>query len=180
MLGEPPEAVKTTAAAYEESMPEPVFCPACRAEYLWTATTCVECDVALVAENALDEAAVDDLPPVAQLVCIRAAAVGWCQALSERLVEAGISHRIEVTADDEEDGSVRRPGANLPYGVYVRPEDVEAATAVDAAYMRSQIPDLPETGGGAEVDAQSCPACGEAVTADTEECPECGLALLSA
>ena len=159
-------------------MPAPVFCPECHAEYLWTAKVCTECDVALVPETALGDASSDELPPVSQLVCIRAAAVGWCRLLSERLLAAGISHRIEAAADDDEDGAERRPGAHLPYGVYVRPEDEAAAVAVDADFMRSQIPDLPdvEASGG---DADRCPACGENVTPDTEECPECGLALFA-
>jgi hypothetical protein len=159
-------------------MPDPVFCPECHAEYLWSATVCVECDVALVPESALGGRAASELPPVSQLVCIRAAAIGWCQALSERLLEAGISHRIEVAEDEEEEGAERRPGANLPYGVYVLPEDEAAAVAVDAAFMRSQIPDLPEADASAP-DAGSCPACGEAVSPDAQECPECGLALFT-
>lgn len=154
-------------------MPDPVFCPECHAEYLWKATTCVDCDVALVSANALQQGtgAASELPPVSQLVCIRAAAVGWCRGLSEKLLEAGISHRIEAAADDE-DGAAGRPGAHLPYGVYVRPEDADAAVRVDAAFMRQQIPDL------ADVPADGdCPACGEGVPPDAEECPACGLAL---
>lgn len=158
-------------------MPEPVFCPECRSEYVPSATRCVECDVALVAEHALGEHRPDELPPISELVCVRASAVGWAQALSERLAEAGISHRIEATSDDEDEGSVRRPGANLPYGVYVRREDVEAAAAVDAEYMQSQIPDMPDATAG-DVDAESCPACGAATGADANECSDCGLALL--
>ncbi|MGH0028999.1 MAG: hypothetical protein ACQGVC_04355 [Myxococcota bacterium] len=157
-------------------MPDPVFCPECRAEYLWSATRCGDCDVALVSESALGDASVAELPPASELVCIRAAAVGWCQGLSVELSEAGIAHRIEVAADDEEDGTVRRPGANLPYGVYVREADAAAAAEVDAAFMKRQIPDMPEDAGGG--DDESCPACGEAVAASADECPECGLALL--
>lgn len=159
-------------------MPDPVFCPECRAEYLWSATLCAECEVALVPASELDGSASEELPPVSELVCIRAAAVGWCRALSEHLVEAGISHRIEVAESDDEDGSVRRPGANLPYGVYVRPEDVGAASEVDAAFMRRQIPDMPEAEGGEAGADDTCPACGEATGPGVQECPECGLALL--
>ncbi len=161
--------------------PDPVFCPECRAEYLWNATLCVECDVALVASGALGDAAAEGLPAASELVCVRAAAVGWARTLSDRLAAAGISHRIEITHDDEEEGSVRRPGANLPYGVYVRQDDVEAALAVDAEFMRSQIPDLPgdHEASLAAQDAESCPACGTALTSDARECPDCGLALLA-
>ena len=104
-------------------MPDPLFCPSCRSEFLASATRCVECDVALVPESALSDEAVEELPPIEELVCVRAASVGWAQGLSERLAAAGISHRIEVAHDNEDDGSVRRPGHYLPYGVYVLPAD---------------------------------------------------------
>ncbi len=161
-------------------MPDPVFCPECRAEYLATATVCLECDVALVAHGALCDRPVDEMPPISELTCIRASSVGWAQELSRRLGAEGISHRVEVAPDDEEDGSVRRPGANLPFGVYVRPEDVEAAAAVDAEFMQQQIPDLPnqDEDAGGELDAECCPACGSSTKGASEECPDCGLALL--
>lgn len=155
---------------------QPVYCPECRSEYLGTASVCVECGVGLVSELALESHAEHALPPVSELVCIRASSVGWAQALSERLAAEGISHRIEVAGDDE-DGSVRRPGANLPYGVYVRAEDLEVAARVDAAFMRSQIPDLPDEGEAGALEAEGCPACGAEVALDVSECPECGLAL---
>lgn len=159
-------------------MSDPLFCPSCRSEFLASATRCVECDVALVSESALGAAAAEELPAVGALVCIRAASMGWAQGLSQRLAAAGISHRIEVAHDDEEDGSVRRPGHNLPYGVYVLPADVDAATAVDAAFTEYQIPDHPGAGASLEVSEDACPACGTEVAADVAECPECGIVLL--
>lgn len=156
-----------------------LFCPECRAEYLASATTCADCDVPLVPEASLESAAAQALPPASELHCVRAAALGWARRLSDLLAEAGISHRIEVAQDDD-DGSVRRPGANLPYGVYVRAEDLEAATEVDAEFMRSQIPDLDPDAGAAEAEDgdERCPACGAEVGADAGECPDCGLVLL--
>ena len=137
-----------------------------------------DCDVALVSESALADVDVEEMPPISELVCVRAASVGWAQGLSERLAAAGISHRIEVTHDDEADGSVRRPGATLPYGVYVLPQDVAHATEVDAAFTEYQIPDLPEETAMGEVSDEHCPACGAAVTPQTAECAECGIVLL--
>jgi hypothetical protein len=84
-------------------------------------------------------------------------------------------------ADDEGDDSVRRqPSHRLPYGVYVRPVDVEAAAAIDEAFFREQIPDLPEGHGvsGAPEVAEGCPACGEPADPEAVECPSCGLALV--
>ena len=159
-------------------MPEPRFCPACRAEYLWTATTCAECGVALVAADALEAVTEEGLPAISELVCVRAASVGWARALSQRLAEAGISHRIEVAHDLGEDGSERRPGANLPFGVYVLPEDAEAAAEVDAEFMQSQLPDLARDSAlaASAAELEHCPACG-ADTGAAAECPDCGLAL---
>jgi hypothetical protein len=157
-------------------MPEPVLCPSCGAEYVWTATTCSDCGVALVAGGSLETRTHEGLPPISELVCVRAASVGWARALSERLAEAGISHRIEVAHDDGDDGAERRPGVNLPFGVYVLPADLEAAAEVDAEFMQSQLPDLSRDAGAAPVDPESCPACG-AATGGAAECPDCGLAL---
>jgi hypothetical protein len=158
-------------------MPEPVFCPSCGAEYLWTATTCSDCDVALAPAGAAAPATSETLPPISELACVRAASLGWARSLSERLADAGISHRIEVAHDLDDDGAARRPGANLPYGVYVLPDDLEAASEVDADFMQSQIPDLArDAGPSAAADLETCPACG-AATAGAGECPDCGLAL---
>jgi hypothetical protein len=156
-------------------------CPQCEAEYLATAIECVECRVALVHPEQLASAEAQDLPPASELTCIRAASMAWTRALSERLSEAGIPHRIEaVRGDDDDDDSVKsRPNFRLPCGVYVRPGDARAAAEIDATFMRSQIPDLPdghEISGGSH-DVESCPACGERVSLDTRECPGCGLAL---
>ena len=157
-------------------------CPQCEAEYLATASECVECRVALVHPEQLASAEVEDLPPASELTCIRAASVAWTRTLSERLSDAGIPHRVEAIrefADDDDDSVRKRPNFRLPCGVYVRPDDSRAAAEIDADFMRSQIPDLPdghEISGGSQ-DAESCPACGERVSFDTRECPGCGLTL---
>jgi hypothetical protein len=156
-----------------------VNCPECGEEYLATALECADCGVALgglAATRAAAPASADELPAISELVCVRAAALAIAQSLSQHLSEAGISHRIEAVHDDNEDGSLRRPGANLPYGVYVRERDTEAAMAVDRAFMRTIIPDLPEEqAAGPE---GGCPACGTPVASDARECPDCGLALI--
>ena len=157
--------------------PEPLFCPECEGEFVPTALSCPDCEVALVTAAALEQREVESLPPASELVCVRAAGVSWAQALSALLAEEGISHRIEAAGDDGEEVS-RRPGATLPYGVYVRAEDVEAAREIDAAFMQSQIPDLPEGHELSAQEAEGCPACGEAVAPDAADCPECGLVLI--
>ena len=155
------------------------ICPQCKGEYLATASECVECRVALVHPEQLASAEVEDLPPASELTCIRAASVAWTRALSERLSAAGIPHRVEAIredADDDDDSVRKRPN----FRVYVHPDDSGAAAEIDADFMRSQIPDLPdghEISGGSQ-DVESCPACGERVSFDTRECPGCGLMLV--
>jgi hypothetical protein len=58
----------------------------------------------------------------------------------------------------------------------VRPEDRPAAAAVDAAYERHEIPDLPEE----RASEEHCPACGEPCDPEAGECASCGLEFPSA
>jgi hypothetical protein len=118
---------------------------------------------------------VDELPPVAELACLRAATLAFVQGLSAQLAQAGISHRIEASSEEGEQVAPRRPGANLPYGIYVRHADVAVALEVDRDYMRQMIPDLahaPESTGD-----EACPACGTPLAPDAAECSDCGLTL---
>ena len=154
----------------------PKRCPECDEEYVHSVMRCVHCDVPLILAGELGAETATELPPVSELRCLRAASVGWARGLSERLREVGIPHRIEAAADDDAEGA-RRPGRTLPYGVYVRDEDAEAAAEIDAQHMQAEIPDLPE---GFEMSAEvsdACPACGHPVEATTSECGGCGLVL---
>lgn len=159
------------------------MCPECGEEYLPTVMECADCRVALVASGdataSAPAPAPRELPPAAQLVCIRTAALGWAQGLSSRLSEAGITHRLEAQEPDDAatPAAARRRLADSPYGVFVREQDVEDARAVDREFMRTQIPDVSDDA-AAVVVGEGCPACGAAVAADAAECPECGLALL--
>ena len=109
-------------------------------------------------------------------------AVGWARALSEKLAEAGIPHRIQAARADDGEGRQQKPGENLPYGVYVLEEDVEDATEIDLEHTNSEIPDIPEGFENAQPDGdeETCPACGDPIGPTTDECPGCGLAILPA
>jgi uncharacterized protein (UPF0212 family) len=153
-------------------------CPECGEEYVSTAMQCVECRVPLVSGEFRGIAPAAELPPIAQLVCLRAATLAFARGLSEQLAHAGISHRIEAAHDEGEEVALRRPGANMPYGVYVRSEDLEAAVEVDREYMRQAIPDL-EAVGQQATGEEGCPACGAPLDPDAAECADCGLALVA-
>jgi hypothetical protein len=111
-------------------------------------------------------------PGAAGDVCLRVVSVAWARSLSAALAADAIPHRIG--AAPAEPGAARaRPGM---VAVYVRPEDREAAMAVDAAHERTEIPDLPDEPGSAE----HCPACGEPCDPEAGECAGCGLEFPSA
>ncbi len=154
-------------------------CPECGEEYVRAATECVECRVPLVSGASAGVAPAGELPPIAQLVCLRAASLAFARGLSEHLARAGISHRIEAAHEEGEGVALRRPGANLPYGVYVRSADVEAAVEVDREYMSRAIPDLPAGAGEEATGEEACPACGAALAPDAAECSDCGLTLVA-
>ena len=157
----------------------PKICPECREEYVHVALVCVHCDAPLVLESEVPVGdAAEALPPVSELVCVRASSVGWAMSLSEHLVEAGIPHRIQAATEDADEGAQRKPGQNLPYGVFVLAEHEEAATRIDLAHTGQQIPDIPEDFAPSEISADDCPACGESILPTATECSDCGLALL--
>jgi hypothetical protein len=156
---------------------EPKVCPECRDEYVHSASVCRECGVALVTESELTDDEAEELPPIEELVCIRASSVGWAMALSERLAVAGIPHRIEAARDPDDEGGRGRPGHNLPYGVFVLEQDVAAAAAIDAEHTESQIPDMPRDF-DPTAESEDCPACGDPIDESASECPGCGLALI--
>ena len=156
----------------------PKFCPECRDEFIHAATVCSSCDVALVLEADLrpEEDEVDEMPPISELVCIRASAIGWAMALSQKLSEAGIPHRVQAADPDAGDGTRNRPGHNLPYGIFVFAQDAEAAQQIDVEHSESEIPDIPTE--LEEVAEGACPACGDPLDPTAAECPGCGIALL--
>jgi hypothetical protein len=152
----------------------PKLCPECGEEYVHSAVRCVHCDVDLVHAEEMPERDVGaELPPPAELTAIRVASAGWALALSERLVEAGIPHRIEEVAEETGDAGSRAAG---PYGVYVRAADAARARALDGEQLAREIPDLPEDWEAAP-EGEGCPACGAALPEAAAECPDCGLSL---
>jgi hypothetical protein len=153
----------------------PKHCPECRAEYVHAATRCADCDVSLVLEAELGSRPSRELPPIAELVLVRAATWGWIERLATRLAEEGIDCRVEPMQGQ---GRQPRSTSGPTCGCFVRPEDAERAAVVDAHFVRSEIPDLPDE--AAEVEPGSCPACGASNDPDAAECADCGLAFAPA
>lgn len=154
----------------------PKRCPECGEEYVHTVLVCADCGVALVLAG--ETIPTRELPPTSELVRVRTATRSWAHDFSERLAEAGIGHRVEL-----EDEPGRRAGfahdAQL-CSVFVRAEDGEEAARLDAEYLHSQIPDVPEDYARRAAEADRCPACGEPADLAAPECPSCGLAFRDA
>ena len=150
------------------------ICPSCEEEFTLTATECPDCRVSLVFPG------VEEAPEVApafpqkdELECVRVGPLPWTRALSDKLTEAGIAHRVEPDTRSEEEGGVdpRRFGGEDLYGTWVRPEEAEAAGAIDAeVFAPLEVERAPEAMGD-----ETCPACGAALPADAMTCPDCGL-----
>jgi hypothetical protein len=148
----------------------PKVCPQCESEYVHTAVVCAHCNVELVDAGSWVPTPARELPAASELALVRAAGMGWVLALSERLVEAEIPHRVEpLEGGGKEDEAP--PG---PYGVYVREADLAAAHRIDAAHLAREIPEA-ETADADSFGEDACPACGEPISESDTECGECGL-----
>jgi hypothetical protein len=153
------------------------ICPRCGEEYVLTASTCVDCGVALGFEGpGADAAPAFALPAAADLVAVRHAEVSWIEGLAAALADAGVPSRVELpTAADDRRVQGAGMGA-IRCTLFVRPADVAAAARIDADFARSQVPDLPDDAESAWAEAEVCPGCATPLAADAAECPECGLA----
>jgi len=132
--------------------------------------------------EAPEEIPPEELPPASEMVALRIASISFIRALSEMLQNAGISHRVDSAPnqadDDESSERTRRQSHDAGVAIFVLPEDAEAALAVDAEFLKRQIPDQPAQNGAA--DDEGCPACGDPVALDAHECPGCGLPFIEA
>ncbi|MEB2346634.1 MAG: hypothetical protein OZ948_18055 [Deltaproteobacteria bacterium] len=152
-------------------------CPRCGEEYVLTASTCVDCGVALGFEGPTG--APDpgfELPPAADLVAVRHAEVSWIEGLAAALAEAGVPSRVELPTEADERRVQGAGMGAIRCTLFVRPADVAAAARIDADFARTQVPDLPEDARSAWDEAEACPGCEAPLAADAAECPECGLA----
>ena len=152
------------------------LCPECRTEYTLTATRCAECDVALVHPDAVpEEEPPEELPPAAELECIRVAPLAWMRALSGGLQQQGVVHRIEPARPaDAPEG--QRPGvfgSVQLFGLYTKAEEAQVARELDSTIAAQLLPE--EAPALDEGEAEACPACGTEIAAHATECHDCGL-----
>jgi hypothetical protein len=101
---------------------------------------------------------------------LRSATFDWTHALSARLEEEGVPHRVTPVGE-------RRSTDGL-WAVYVPFSELELAHEIDREVMLELFPDLPEDFDPAAHDTGQCPACGEPVTEGATSCASCGLAFV--
>lgn len=149
-------------------------CPSCEEEFTLTVAQCPECGADLIFPGeATDEPEAEAFPETDALECVRVGPLPWTRALSERLSAAGIAHRVEPDTRSVEEGGVdpARFGGESVYGTWVRPEEWDAASAMDAEiFAPLEVEETPESTG-----EENCPACGAGLGTDAMECPDCGL-----
>jgi hypothetical protein len=154
----------------------PKICPRCGEEYVQAAEICADCGVPLGSEGPpADDEPAFELPPAEELVPVRNAEVPWIEGLAHALAEAGIPCRVELPRSEDDSVQSRGLGA-LRCTLFVRPEDAQQAARVDAAFARTQVPDLTADDAGEWGESDTCPGCGTTLDTDAVECPECGLA----
>ncbi len=62
--------------------------------------------------------------------------------------------------------------------IYVRRSQIEQTRAIEAAFIRTAVPDLPpDYDPHAAAPSEDCPGCGTPIVEGAAECAECGLAL---
>ena len=150
------------------------ICPSCEEEFTLSVTECPDCRVSLtVPDEEAGSAPPPEFPQASELECVRVGPLPWTRALSDKLTELGIAHRVEPDTRTEEQGGVdpRRFGGEDLYGTWVRREEAEAAGAIDAEiFAPLEVESAPEAQGD-----ETCPACGSGLATDAMACSDCGL-----
>jgi RNA polymerase subunit RPABC4/transcription elongation factor Spt4 len=148
-----------------------VVCPRCKVGFAPDTAICPICKIPLVSEDWPSETPTpviltDDLSSLEEL---RAAGLDWIHHLQDKLAEAGIPHRIELS----------NPRNNF-FSVFVRPEDLPRAKEIDDKVFAAEVPDGKGIPHVEELDFWSCPGCGNRLGEKELNCSNCGLVLFPA
>lgn len=162
------------AAAYK-------LCRDCGAEFQPWVDRCTDCGGALdwAPQPAAEPSA--PLPPTPELTCIRVADAWGARELAAELQSAGIPCRIDAHSPDAAGDCGGADPLRLGeacarnVGVFVRDEDVAAATGIGAALLARRSPELASASAGLTSDENACPACGAALDPAAPSCAACGL-----
>lgn len=145
-------------------------CPDCGGEYAPHGQVCAKCGKALV---WVKEGKIPVPPPPEDEagVCLREGRVGYIRELGEVLTTKRIGNSIRFHHAVPESGA-----AGSVYGIYVSPDDLDAAKEAERVHWLKGAPEHATTYRYEEQElAGSCPACGTALPEGAVECPECGL-----
>jgi hypothetical protein len=149
-----------------------VICPRCRVGFAPDTISCPICRGPLVSDEGLEEDYEETPAPilldddVESLKELRTAGTDWIHHLQDKLAEAGIPHRIEMS------------GHHLTVcSVYVRPGDLGRATEIDSLVYAREVPDAEKMPRLEQLDFWACPACGNRLGEKDLTCGSCGLFL---
>ena len=146
-------------------------CPKCGSEFQPHVTQCIDCGSATETRWDSPPASLgqapeprDDLsvPSEGEACSVRVGDFDAVRDLAVWLEEQGVSCRVR-----------RHPANRRAYTVWVAPEDLERALALDREQFAVQVPDAPDM--PIELPADRCPACGAGLAPTACECPDCGL-----
>ncbi len=149
-----------------------VVCQKCKVGFAPDTAICPICKVPLVSEDEFEDDLSetpepvildDDLSSVEEL---RTARVDWVHHLQDKLAEAGIPHRIELSD----------PRRRF-FSVYVRPGDLPRAKDIDDKVFALEVPESEGMRHIEDLDFWSCPGCGNRLEEKDLKCSSCGLVL---
>ncbi len=143
-------------------------CPDCAGEYELHGEVCADCGKPLVFKS--ESGALP--PPLREQdegVCLREGRIDDLSELSGLLAKKHIRNVVQLHRESPKAGTAR-------YGLYVLPDDLDAAKEIDRAHW---LKGAPEHASSYRYTAQelkgACPACETALPEGVAECPECGL-----
>jgi RNA polymerase subunit RPABC4/transcription elongation factor Spt4 len=149
---------------------EGVICPHCNIGFAPDTARCPICKGFLVPKDEYkatpDPIVLDD--DLSSLARLRTDGVDWITHLQAKLAETGIPHRT-VPSDP--------PRIRLSFSIYVRPEDLARAKAIDDKVFAKEVPESAGMRSVEDLDFWSCPACGNRLGEKDLTCGSCGLAL---